>query len=154
MATANTWWFNEALKEIGQGDIDLDNDTFIAMLVSEAGTFARTPTTVTGFLAQSSVTECALSGYARVTLSGLLVDNSTNVTRWKANHPDFGSIAAGGNWGHVMIFKRVGGSPDPAVDIPVIQVGIAPKAADGNPFGFQFGSPSGGAGIIGTFTAS
>lgn len=95
--TATFNWYHHASERIGDGGIDLDNDTFEMLLTTSAHTPADTDTTGAGNITN----EVSGNGYARVTLANVTWNRTAGVTTFDFDDPVWtasgGSIVAR-NW--------------------------------------------------------
>ncbi len=135
-------WYGLALKDIACGTIDLQGDTFAAML-----TTAYTPNVDTDrYRSTARATELAYtSGYTVYTITGNTVsyDAATNEIRWDFNDPTWTSASF--TCAQLVVFKLNGGTTTADELILYADFGGNEQVTSGT---FSYVVPGTGAGAI------
>lgn len=122
---ADAWVVHDKFIEyMGDGTVDLDNDTFILILCTSASNIATT-----SINALSTVTnEVSGNGYARYTLTGVTWNEAAGVVTFNCNDMVDAITAAGGN-----IVARFAAIFDDTVTSPVADPIVAHTLLDNTP---------------------
>lgn len=128
--------YPKAKREILKATIDFDapND-FRVLLLKSSATYDATDEFVADVIAGSS--EISVSGYARLTLTGEVVNFSTPDAFFDANDPTTAALTAGQTIGAAVLFKFVTNDADSPV-IAWFDGGVFPVATSGGTLTIQW----------------
>lgn len=124
--------FTKARKKIADATIAVSSAVFRALLVRDTSSY--TPDPDDEFLGDITITEISASGYARVTLSNVTIEEDTveNLVNLNCDDIVFPATAAGQTFEQLIVYVQVGGDDTtPANDILVACFDFAGATAGG-----------------------
>lgn len=128
-------FFNVGKKGIAEGSIDLDGDTFAALLLQSSGppVFNPDDASVATVLGRAENTECTVASYARKTITSPAVtqDDANDRALWDADDIPWGALETGQTVSVLLVYKD--GASD-AARLPIAWFAFTAVPLNGSSF--------------------